>query len=68
MGLVPGKRPFCAWSEAFYALYMYINCMIRILNNFSYIDNKFIVEAFKAWHWAFSDWKETILCPERVFL
>ena len=37
---------FSAWRESFYDLY--INCMFRILNNFSNIDNKFIIEAFKA--------------------
>ena len=40
-----GMNPFGSWRESFYALY--IKCVFRILNNFSYIDNKFIIEAFK---------------------
>ena len=36
--------------------------MFRILNNFSYIDNKFIIEAFKAGQYAFIALKEATFC------
>ena len=45
-----------------------IICIFKMLYNFIYTDNNFIIEAFKAWNWAFSAWKEAILCLERVFL
>ena len=43
---MPGVRPFGCWRESFYALY--IICMFRILYNFRYIDNKFILVSIKA--------------------
>ena len=42
--------------------------MFRILNNFSYLDNTFIIEAFKACQLAFSAWKEVNWCLEVGFL
>ena len=43
-------------------------CTFRILNNFSYIDNKLMTEDLLAWQWAFSAWKEAVWCLERGFL
>ena len=40
MPLVPGKRPLFAF---------YINICSEFKTIFSNIDNKFIIEAFKAW-------------------
>ena len=37
--------------------------MFRSLNNFSYIDKKFFIEAFKASLYAFSALKEVIFLP-----
>ena len=45
-----GMRPFGGWRGSLYALY--IKCVFRILNNFSYIDNKFIIEDFITRQWA----------------
>ena len=47
---MPGMRPLGGSRRSFYALY--INRMFRILNNFSYIGSKFIIEAFKTRQWA----------------
>ena len=42
--------------------------MFRILNNFGYIDHKFIIEAFKAWQYAFSALKEVVFCLLHLYM
>ena len=37
---------------------------VQNVKQFSYYDNKFIIEAFKAWQYAFSAWKEAVWCLE----
>ena len=41
---------------------------VQNVKQFSYLDIKFIIEAFKAWQLAFSAWKEAVWCLEVGFL